>query len=101
MHKVQRPDLLDGLRHCQDLRFVTRQALSGFDAQIQRQFALYAVNPFVAPSELLHVAQVQLKQAKAPAAVVVRKADQQVGNLLVLGVKLGLVGRAGLTVGEY
>ena len=40
-------------------------------------------------------------QAKAPAAVVVREADQPVGNLHVLGVKLGLVAVTRLTDGEH
>ena len=34
MHKVHRPDLVDSLRHRQDLRLATNQALSGFDEQV-------------------------------------------------------------------
>ena len=34
MHKVHRPDLVDALRHCQDIRLIAHQALSGFDAQV-------------------------------------------------------------------
>ena len=91
MHKVHRPDLVDGLRHCQDLRLVAYQTLSGFDAQVQLQFAVDAVNPFVVPSEVLHVAQVHVAQAKAPGAIVICEADQPVGNLFVLGAEFGLV----------
>jgi hypothetical protein len=35
MHKVHRPDLINALRHRQDLRLIAHQALSGFDAQVQ------------------------------------------------------------------
>ena len=100
MHKVHRPDLINGLGHRQDLRLIAHQSLSGFDAQVQLKFAIDAVNPFVVPSKIRHVAQVQVKQAKAPVAVVVREAYQQVGNLFILGVELGLVAVTGLTDGK-
>ena len=50
----------------------------GFDAQVRLQSAVDAVDPFVVPFEVLHVAQVQVAQAKAPGTIVVRQADQPV-----------------------
>ena len=73
---------------------------SGFDAQVQLQFTVDAVNPLAVPAEVLHVAQVKVAQAKTLAVFVVREPHKPVGNLLVLSVELGLVAVAGLTDGK-
>jgi len=97
MNEVHGPDRLYGLRYGQSPRHVTHQTLSGLSAPVQRQFAVDAINSFVFPAEVFHIAKAQLKQAKAPAPVVVRGADPSVGNLLVLRIKLGLIAAAELT----
>jgi hypothetical protein len=64
--------LIDALWHCQRLGLLAHQALARFDPQIELQVLVYAVHPLVVPFEALDVAQIQVTQAKAPAAVVVR-----------------------------
>ena len=100
MHEVHGPDLVDGLRHAQGLWLVAHQPFARFDAQVQLQFPVDPVDALVVPSKASDVAQVQVAQPKAPVAVVVRQADQPIGDLLVFGVALGFVAVAGLADGE-
>ncbi|EFF45744.1 ISxac2 transposase [Xanthomonas citri pv. aurantifolii str. ICPB 10535] len=90
------PDLVDGLGHRQRLGPLTHQPLLRLDPQVQLQLAVDPVDPLVIPAKALHVAQVQVAQAKAPVAMGGRQADQPVGDPGVLLAGLGLVAEAGL-----
>ena len=101
VHEVHGPDLIDGLRHAQWLRLFAYQALAGLDAQVQLQLPVNPVDSLVVPLVALDVAQVQVAQAKAPVAVVVRQAQQPVSDLLILDIVLGLVPIARLAHAKY
>lgn len=90
------PDLMDTLWQRQRLRPLPYQAFPRLDAQRELQLPVDALHALMAPAETLHVAQIQLAQAKAPIAVVIRQADQPVGNFFILSVLLGLAALAGL-----
>ena len=96
VREVHRPDLINGLWHRQRLRLLSHQTLPGLDAQVQFQLTVDAVHPLVIPAKVLHIAQVEIAQTKAPVAVVVCQADQPVGDERVLGILFGLVAVAGL-----
>jgi len=56
VHEVHGPDLIGGLGHHQGLRLLAHQALPGFDAQVQLQFAVNAVHAFVVTAKPFDVA---------------------------------------------
>ena len=70
--------------------------LARFDTQVQFQLPVDAVNTLVIPSEASNIAQVQEAKAKAPIAVVVRQAQQPLGDLIVLNVATSHIAIAGL-----
>ena len=48
------------------------------------------------PAKAFDIAQVQVAQAKSPVAMVIRQADQPIGDERVLGIVFGFVTVAGL-----
>jgi hypothetical protein len=84
MHEIHRPALVDGFRHGQRLGFLTNNALSWLDPQVQFEFAVNAIHPFVIPSVALHVTQVQKAEPKSPVALVVGQANQKVSDFNIL-----------------
>ena len=86
MHEVHRPDLVEGLWHCQWLRPLTHQTLSGFDAQVQFQLSVDAIHALVVPAKPFDIAQIQVAQPESPVAVVVSQADQPINDERVLSV---------------
>ena len=61
-HVGHQANLIDRLWHHQRIWFLTDKACS----QIRLQLTIVAINPFVMPSQVIHMAQTQLAQAKAP-----------------------------------
>ena len=87
-------------RHGEWFGLLPLDPLLGFDAQIQFQLPVDAIDALVVPAEVLDVAQVQEAEAKAPVAVVVGEAHQPVGDDLVFQRLAGLVAIAGFTDGK-
>lgn len=92
---------VDGLQHAKRFGLVTHQTLSGVDTQVQLQRSVDLVVALVVTLGAFEIAQVLIAQAKAQAALVVRQAQQPIGNTGVLGVVLGLVPLAALTDREH
>jgi hypothetical protein len=61
------------------------------DSHIELQLLVDAVLSVVIPFEATDVAQIQVAQAKAPAAVVIRQKDKPVGHCFVFGIESALV----------
>ena len=59
-------------------------AALGLDTQVQLQFPVDTVDPFMVPTKSFHIAQVQEAQAKSPAFVCCSEAQQPIRDLLVL-----------------
>jgi len=78
LHEVHRPHLVDTTWHGERLRLVAHQALSRLDPQIELQLFVDAVHALVIPFKVPDVAQIQVTQAKAPVAMVVRQPQQPV-----------------------
>ena len=93
MYEVHRPDFVAGFGHRQWLRLVSHQSFAGFDTQIQFQLS---VDTLVVPSEALNIAQVQEAQAKASIAVVVRQAQQPLGDFIILSAAASHISITGL-----
>src|SRR5690606_17330578 len=89
MHEVHRPYLVHLGWHGQRFGCLPNQPLARFYSKIQLELPVDPVDTFVVPAKASHVAQVQKAQAKAPVAMVVRQTQQPVGDLLVLGIRLG------------
>jgi hypothetical protein len=70
--------------------------MARLDAQVELEFAVNPVDPFVVPFEALDVAQVQEAQPEALVALVVCQPHQPVSNEDVFCVQLGLVAIARL-----
>ena len=101
MHKVHRPHLVNTLWQGQRLRFVANQALSRLDSQIELQPFVDSIHTLVIPFELPDVAQIQVTQAKAPAAVAVRQPKQPVDHFSILNIEFSFVAIARLTDAKY
>ena len=71
MHKIHRPDLIDGVRHCQRLWLLTVKSLTGFDPKIELKRFVNPVNTLVVPFKAFDVSQVEVTESKTPVAVVV------------------------------
>ena len=69
--------------------------------QVQFQFSINPIDPFVVPSEAFHIAQMQETQIKALVPLVVDQLDQPVRNLGILAAELGLIAVTGLDDAEY
>ena len=54
------------------------------DGLIELQFAVNAIHPFVVPRVALHVTQIQEAQPELPVALVMRQANQMIGDLDIL-----------------
>src|SRR3989338_3887289 len=96
MHEIHGPALVDGFRYRQRLRLLPHDPLPGFDPEVQLQFAVNAIHPFVVPWISLHVAQIQKAQPEPPVALVVGQANQVIGDLGILCRELCPVAVAGL-----
>src|SRR5690606_29890771 len=72
------------------------QPLTRFYSQVQLELTVDPVHALVVPAKAPDIAQVKKAQPKAPVAMVVRQTQQPVGDLLVLGIRLGNVPIAGL-----
>ena len=87
-HEVHRPGHVRRVRHRQRIGLVPFQPFPGLDPQVQLKRALDATDAFVVPRMTLHVAQMQETQAKPPGLAGIGQTDQQIGDLLVLGLQL-------------
>ena len=58
--------------------------LPRLDTQVQFEFAVNPIDPFVIPPITLHVAQIQKTQPESPIARVVRQANPVIGDLDIL-----------------
>jgi len=83
-HEVHRPHQVRARWHRQHVRLVPLQPLSRLDPQVQFQFPVDAVDPFVVPAMTLHVAQIQEAQTKSPRLLRIGQPDQQIGDPRVL-----------------
>ena len=101
MHEVHRPHLVDTTWHGERLRLVAHQALSRLDPQIELQLCVDAVHTLVIPLKAPDVAQIQVTQAKAPAAVVVGQTQQPVGHFGILCVEFALITKERFADGKY
>jgi hypothetical protein len=97
VHKVHRPDLIDCLGYSQWLWLFSVQTLPGLDPKIELQSLVNPIDPLVIPFKALDVTQVEVTETEPPVAVVIRQAQQPVGDLLVLSILLSLVPITGLT----
>ena len=91
VHEIHRPHLVNRQRHCQGLGFFTNKPFARLDAQVELQLLVDAIHTLVVPFEALDVAQIQVTQAKAPVAMVVRQPQQPVGHFGILSIELALV----------
>ena len=96
MHKVHRPGLVQQFWNRQGVRFVPYEACFGFDAQIELQFPINAVDPLVIPTETFHIAQKQKTEANAPIALIVGQSDQPVGDPYILRRQFPLTAKASI-----
>ena len=96
VHEVHRPYLIDTLWHGERLGLVAHKPLARLDPQIELQLFVDSVHALVIPFEAPDVAQIQVTQAKAPAAVVVGQTQQPVSHLDVLCVLRALIAVARL-----
>lgn len=65
-HEVHRPGRIGRVRHCQSVRLLPLQPLTGLYAQVQVQLTLGSINAFMSPRITLHVANVQETRVKTP-----------------------------------
>jgi len=84
VHKIHRPDVIGRIRNNQRKWLLPLDSPLGLYPQVQFQFAVNTVNPFVVPAVPLDVAQVVTTQAKASVLLIVRQQNQPVGDRRVL-----------------
>jgi len=85
-----------GGAHRLDVTITAGGELPGFDPQVQLQFAVDPIDPLVVPWVPFDVTQMQETQAKTPGLAGIGQPDQQIGDLLVLGLQLWAIAIAGL-----
>jgi hypothetical protein len=83
MHEIHRPTLVRCLGYRQRFWLSALYAALGFNAQIQFQFSINPVHPFVIPTKSFDVAEMQKAQPKSPVALIVGQSNQVIGNLII------------------
>lgn len=95
-HEVHRPGHIGRIWHCQDIRLLPFQPLSGLDPQVEFQRAVDPIDAFVVPRVALDVTQMQETQAKTPSLSRICQPRQQIGDHRVLVLQLRAVTITGL-----
>ncbi len=94
-HEVHRPDQVRLLRYGQSIRLLAPQPLAWLDPEVQFQLTIDAVYPLWFQRCPGHYAGRENK-GRSPSSSLPRQPDQEIGDLLVLTVQLGVVTIAGL-----